>query len=42
MPYKVIADHIRGLTFALADGAFFDNVGQGYILRRFIQLTAEN
>ena len=37
MPYKVIADHIRGLTFALADGAYFDNVGRGYILRRLLR-----
>ena len=37
MPYKVIADHIRALTFALADGAVFDNVGRGYILRRLLR-----
>lgn len=37
MPYKVIADHIRALTFALADGASFDNVGRGYILRRLLR-----
>ncbi len=37
MPFKVIADHIRALTFALADGAAFDNVGRGYILRRLLR-----
>ena len=37
MPYKVIADHIRTLVFALADGANFDNVGRGYILRRLLR-----
>ncbi|MBQ8891691.1 MAG: alanine--tRNA ligase [Bacilli bacterium] len=37
MPYKVIADHIRALTFALSDGAVFDNVGRGYILRRLLR-----
>ena len=37
MPYKVIADHIRALTFALSDGANFDNVGRGYILRRLLR-----
>ncbi len=37
MPYKVMADHIRALTFALADGASFDNVGRGYILRRLLR-----
>lgn len=37
MPYKVISDHIRSITFALADGANFDNVGRGYILRRLLR-----
>ena len=37
MPYKVLADHIRALTFALSDGASFDNVGRGYILRRLLR-----
>lgn len=40
IPYKVIADHIRALTFALADGAYFDNVGRGYILRRLLRRSA--
>ncbi len=35
--YKIIADHIRAITFALADGAFFDNVGRGYVLRRLLR-----
>lgn len=37
MPYKVIADHIRALTFAISDGASFDNIGRGYILRRLLR-----
>ena len=37
MPFKVIADHIRSITFALADGATFSNVGRGYILRRLLR-----
>ena len=37
MPFKVIADHIRALTFALSDGATFENYGRGYILRRLLR-----
>lgn len=35
--FKVIADHIRTLTFALSDGAVFENVGRGYVLRRLLR-----
>ena len=35
--FKIIADHIRAITLALADGAFFDNNGRGYVLRRLLR-----
>ena len=34
---RVIADHIRCLTFALADGAVPDRDGRGYVLRRILR-----
>jgi len=35
--YRVIADHIRTLTFALTDGATIGNVGRDYVLRRILR-----
>jgi alanyl-tRNA synthetase len=35
--YRVVADHARTLTVALADGGRPDNVGRGYVLRRILR-----
>ncbi|OOF96222.1 hypothetical protein ASPCADRAFT_46375 [Aspergillus carbonarius ITEM 5010] len=38
--YRVIADHVRTLMFAISDGAVPNNDGRGYVIRRVLRRGA--
>jgi len=38
--YRVIADHVRTLTFAISDGGIPNNAGRGYVVRRILRRGA--